>query len=260
MKERFKNKKALVTGSSRGIGKAIAIQLAGEGAEVIIHYNKDKQEAEETAKIIKKRNGKFHLLQADLTDHKKAIKLGEEAWELLGQVDLLVNNAGASYKKRFIDTEIDDVDLFTNLNFKGTLFLTKTIAKKMIQQSVEGSIYTVTSINGIYPGIGFSIYGATKGALEILMKGAALELAPYGIKVNTVALGGIQTDINAAVWKDKEKLKNVNENIPLGRLGQPKEIASLLCALFESNSYMTGNTLIIDGGWLLKHGYERIKK
>lgn len=260
MKKRLENKKALITGSSRGLGKAIAIQLALEGAEVVIHYNERKEEAESVRKKIEMQNGKAHILQADLTDYKNAIRLGEQAWELMGAIDLLVNNAGISYKKSFVETSLEDVNRFTNINFKSTLFLTQTIAKRMIAQNINGSVYTITSINGIQPGVGFSAYGATKGALETLMKGVALELAPYQIKINTLAVGGFQTDINATVWQDLEKLKLVNESIPLGRLGQPEEIAKLLCGLFESNSYMTGNTLVVDGGWLLKHGYETNRK
>lgn len=258
--KRFQDKKALVTGSSRGIGKAIAEQLASEGAEVIIHYHKEKEAAMAVMEKIRKEGGRVHLLQADLMNINEAIQLGEAAWDLLNGIDFLVNNAGVSYKKHFLNATIGDVDYFTGINFKGTLFLTQSIAKRMVRDHIRGSIYTITSINGIQPGIGFTVYGATKGALETLMKGIALELAPYDIKVNTIAVGGIETDINATVWKDSEKLQKVNENIPFGRLGKPEEIASLLCGLLHSNSYMTGNTIIVDGGWLLKHGYEVLSK
>jgi NAD(P)-dependent dehydrogenase (short-subunit alcohol dehydrogenase family) len=130
----------------------------------------------------------------------------------------------------------------------------------MIDRDMGGNIYTITSINGIQPGIGFSAYGATKGALETLMKGVALELAPHDIIVNTLAVGGFKTDINADVWRDGEKLKLVNESIPMGRLGLPDEIAQLLCGLCKHNSYMTGTTLVVDGGWLLKHGYGKVER
>jgi NAD(P)-dependent dehydrogenase (short-subunit alcohol dehydrogenase family) len=252
---RLINKKALVTGSSRGIGKAIALQLAKEGAEVIIHYQKSKEEAEKLAAAIRDNGGKAHILQADLFDCMQAIQLGEEAWKLTGGLDFLINNAGVSYKKHFLDTTPEDVDYFTNINFKSTLLLTQTIAKKMAAGKVEGSVYTVTSINGIQPGPGFSVYGATKGALETLMKGVALELAPHNIKVNTVAVGAVETDINAAVWQDANKQKMVNSHIPMGRFGKTEEIASVLCDLLSSGTYITGSTIKIDGGWLLKNGH-----
>src|SRR6185312_4341818 len=123
------NKKALVTGSSRGIGKAIVQQLAKEGAEVVVHYKGNKIEAEEIARVIKNAGGKVHLLQADLFDINQAIKLAEDAWSAIGGVDFLINNAGVSYKKHFLDTTIEDLDYFTNINFKSTLLLTMTIAK-----------------------------------------------------------------------------------------------------------------------------------
>src|SRR6185437_7088956 len=197
---------------SRGIGKAIVQQLAKEGAEVVIHYKGNKIEAEGIARVIKNAGGKVHLLQADLFDINQAIKLAEDAWNAMGGVDFLINNAGVSYKKHFLDTTIEDLDYFTNINFKSTLLLTMTIAKKMVTSNVPGSIYTITSVNAIQPGVGFSVYGATKGALETLMKGVALELAPHNIKVNTFVLGGIETDINAVIWQNAEKLKTVSEN------------------------------------------------
>jgi NAD(P)-dependent dehydrogenase (short-subunit alcohol dehydrogenase family) len=251
---KFLNKKALVTGSSRGIGKAIILQLAKEGAEVVIHYNKNKADAAIVANSIKNEGGRAHLLQADLLDIQQAIKLGEAAWNIMGGIDFLINNAGVSYKKDFLDTTIEDVDYFTNVNFKSTLLLTSTIAKKMVASNVEGSIYTITSVNGIQPGVGFSVYGATKGALETLMKGVALELAPHNIKVNTFVLGAIETDINAGVWQNVEKLQKVSNNIPMGRFGKAGEVASIICNLLSCDAYMTGSTIKIDGGWLLQTG------
>lgn len=251
---RLLNKKALITGSSSGIGKAIALELATEGAEVIIHFNKNKEEAEAVAGEIKNAGGKAHLLQADLFHIGQAINLGEKAWNLMGRIDILINNAGVSYKKQFLETTIEDLDYFTNINFKSTLLITKTIAKKMVSSNTKGSIYTITSVNGIQPGPGFSVYGATKGALETLMKGVALELAPHNIKVNTFVLGAVETNINAAIWQNEDKLKAVTDYIPLGRFGKPQEIAAIICNLLASDSYMTGSTIKIDGGWLLKTG------
>lgn len=249
------NKKILVTGSSRGIGKAIALQLAQEGAEVIIHYSANKEAADEVLRQVEAYSGKGYVLQADLLDPAKAILLGEKAWEITGGIDFLVNNAGVSYKKHFLDQTMEDIDYFTNINFKSTLLLTQTIARKMVEQNRPGGIYTITSINGLQPGVGLSVYGATKGALETLMKGVALELAPHNILVNTIAVGAVETDMNAAVTQDAEKLALVNSNIPLGRLGKPEEIAAVVTALLKSGSYMTGSCIKIDGGWLLKTGF-----
>lgn len=249
------NKKILVTGSSRGIGKAMALQLAQEGAEVIVHYSANKEAAEQVLQQVRAFAGKGHLLQADLQDPRNAVLLGEQAWDAAGGIDGLINNAGVSYKKHFLDQTMEDIDHFTNINFKSTLLLTQTIARKMVEQQRPGSIYTITSINGLQPGIGLSVYGATKGALETLMKGVALELAPHNILVNTVAVGAIETDMNAAIWQDPEKLALVTGNIPQGRLGKTEEIADLVISLLKSGSYMTGSSIKVDGGWLLKTGF-----
>ncbi len=256
----LKDKKVLVTGATGGIGRAIVNELAGRGADMVLHYLDDEPLAEQTAVSISQTAGVVHTLKADLSKYEEAVALGQKAWQLLNGIDVLINNAGVSYRKPFLDTAPADVDHFVNTNFKGTLWLTKTIAAQMVAHQRPGAIYTITSINGLRPGVGFSLYGATKGALETLMKGIALELAPHNITVNTIAPGGIQTNLNAAVWQDEQKLKTVNENIPMGRLGRPEEIAALLCSLIASNTYMTGVTITIDGGWLLKHGYENPQK
>jgi glucose 1-dehydrogenase len=252
---KLSNKTALITGSSRGIGKALALQLATEGAEVLIHYHTNKEEAENVSELIKQSGGRSHILQADLADPAQAVYLGEQAWKILKRVDYLINNAGVSYKKNFLDTTLNDLDFFFSVNLKGTLLLTQTIAKKMVEDKVQGSIYTITSVNAIQPGLGFSVYGATKGALETLMKGVALELAPYNILVNTVVVGAVQTDINAAVWQDAEKRKTVESNIPIARFGKPEEIAAVICSLLSSGTYLTGSSIKVDGGWLLRIGH-----
>jgi glucose 1-dehydrogenase len=255
----MKGKKALITGASGGIGKAIAMQLGEMGVQVLIHYHTQLEEAKSVADNINAAGGKADIVQADLEDAGQAKQLADRAWQMLNGFDFLVNNAGVSYKKHFLDTTIADIDHFVNINFKGTLLLTQGVARKMIDNSIEGCIYTITSINGLQPGVGLSVYGASKGALETLMKGVALELAPHNINVNTFAIGAIQTDMNADTWQDDEKLKLVNSNIPLGRLGQPEEIAAVICNLLTAGTYMTGATITIDGGWTLKHGYSNPK-
>lgn len=252
---RLKDKKALVTGASRGIGRAIALHLAKAGCAVGVHYRDKIQEAQTLLAEIEKIGGEAQLFPADLGDVDQAIHLGVEAWKKMQGLDFLVNNAGISYKKHFLDTSIEDLDAFTNVNFKGTFFLTQTIARKMVETQTPGSIYTITSVNGLRPGIGLSAYGATKGALETLMKGVALELAPHQIKVNTLAVGAIETDMNASVWQNPALLQAVNEGIPLGRFGQVEEIASIVTDLLASGNYITGSTITIDGGLLLMRGY-----
>lgn len=252
---RLQHKKALITGASGGIGKAIALQLAREGCAVGVHYLDKAEEAQQVAEEIRAMGRTVFVFQADLSEPEQAKQLGEIAWETMQGVDFLVNNAGVSYKKHFLDVTVDDVETFTNINFKGTFFLTQTIARKMVDTQTEGSIYTITSVNALRPGLGLSTYGATKGALETLMQGVAMELAPHRIKVNTIALGAFQTDITAGVWQNPALLKEVNDGIPLGRFGQPQEAAAIVVDLLASGSYLTGASLTLDGGLLLMRGY-----
>ncbi len=252
---RLAGRKALVTGASRGIGRAIALRLAQEGCAVVVHYHESREEAETVAEAIRAMGGTAHLTQADLSDVRQAIRLGEQAWELAGGLDILINNAGISYKRHFLDVTEADFDAFSSINFKSTTFLTQTIARKMVESETAGSIYTITSVNGVRPGLGLSVYGATKGALETLMKGVAMELAPHNIRVNTLAVGAIATDLTRAVWEDADALQTVNEGIPMKRFGLPDEIAAVVTDLIASDSYMTGASITIDGGLLLMRGY-----
>lgn len=257
---RFTNKKVLVTGASRGIGKAIALQLAKEGAFVGVHYHKNKDEANSVAEEIHSNSGKCTLLQANLENVAEAMRLGNDAWSELDGIDFLVNNAGVSYKKHFLDTNIEDVNHFLHINYVGTFFLTQSVAARMVATNQPGSILSITSVNALRPGLGLAAYGASKGALESVMKGIALELAPHNISVNTIAVGAIETDINAGVWSNPELLKEVTEGIPMNRFGKPVEVAAVVCDLLASGSYLTGSTLTLDGGLLLMRGYGKNKR
>lgn len=256
---RVNTKQALITGASQGIGKAIAIQLAKAGCDVVVHYHEHRDDADSVAEAIRQMGRNAYVLQADLQETAQAIQLAEQAWSVAGGLDILVNNAGVSYKKHFLDLTEADFEEFSSVNFRSTTFLTQAVARNMVKHNVAGSIWTVTSVNGIRPGVGLSLYGATKGALEILMKGVAMELGPHNIRVNTLAVGAIQTDINRAVWENPDLLQEVVDGIPAGRLGQPDEIANVLVDLITSGTYMTGSTITIDGGLLLMRGYGKPK-
>jgi NAD(P)-dependent dehydrogenase (short-subunit alcohol dehydrogenase family) len=183
------------------------------------------------------------------------LRLGELAWNSYGKIDYLINNAGISHTKHILDCTLEDFEMFNNINFRGTFLLSQFIARKMIESQIQGSIYTMTSINGILPGVGKALYGATKGALEVLMKGMALDLSPHNININTVVLGAIETDMTAAVIKDENFLKRVEAGIPLNRLGNTQEVAKVVVALLTTGTYMTGSSITIDGGWLIKNGH-----
>lgn len=262
---RLIHKTALVTGASRGIGKAIAIRLAQEGCAVVVHFHEDEPEAERgpaeaVAEMIRSAGGTAYLVQADFVDVQQVINLGEMAWDVAGGLDILINNVGISYKQHFLDLTESDFDAFNTINFKSTTFLTQTVARRMVAAGREGSIYSITSVNGIRPGLGLATYGASKGALETLMKGVAMELAPHNIRVNTLVLGAVDTDMTASVRQDPVLLQTVNDGIPMGRFGQPDEIAAVVTDLVASGSYLTGASITIDGGLLLMRGYGKPEK
>ena len=246
---------ALVTGGSRGIGKAIALELGDKGIDVIINYVRNKDDAELVVNELIKKGSRACAIQADMGNVEDVLRLGEVAWNTFGRIDYLINNAGIALTKHILDCTLEDFESLNNVNFRGTFLLSQFIARKMVGEQFKGSIYTITSINGILPGVGKALYGATKGALETMMKGMALDLSPHHININTLAVGAIETDMTAAVIKDQDFLKRVEAGIPLSRLGKPEEVARVVVALLTTGTYMTGSTITIDGGWLIKNGY-----
>ena len=252
----MKDKIIFVTGSSRGIGRAIALKAAEEGADVIVHYSSSAAQAEEVAGRIESMGRRAHTVRGNWSVPAEVLKACEEAWKAFGKIDILINNAGLNLKKHFLETRVEDFDAVFGVNVKGTFLATHTIAHLMVAARIEGQILTVTSINGIRPGAGFSVYGATKGALEMMMKGAALDLSPHGIRVNTIAAGAVRTDMNADVVADPELFKTAVNSIPMKRIADPEEIADITCAIASSSgSYMTGSTILADGGMNLIRGH-----
>jgi len=249
-------KRILVTGASRGIGRAIALACARRGAAVAVHYGESAEAASEAEREIRGFGGRAALVRGDWADAASVSRVVAEAWEALGGLDALVNNAGLNYKRPFLESDEADLERLWRVNVRGPFLATKEAARRMIDSGIPGRVLTVTSVNGVRPGAGFSVYGSTKGALEMLMKGAALELAQYGILVNTLAVGAVATDMNRDVTGDPEALRTVEAAIPVGRMGTAGEIGALAASfLRDDNAYMTGATVVVDGGLLLTRGY-----
>lgn len=251
--------KVLITGASQGIGRAVASAFAKAGAHLALHYFGDKSQTEANYPELSDVKSNINWFQADFNNIAEINQLVKDSWNTLGSINLLINNAGISFKTHFLDYTPNDIDSFLNINFRGTILVTQGVARLMVKSEVKGAVYTITSVNGIRPSVGLSVYGASKAALEVAMKGAAMELAPHSIRVNTIALGAIETPMNEGLLKDEEKLQQVTEFIPLGRLGHAEEVAQLILNLVNVDSYMTGNTIVFDGGWLLKTGYALAK-
>ena len=242
-------KVALVTGGSRGIGRAIAIRLAAEGAKVAVNYAGNKAAAEEVKAIIEKQGGTAHLIQADVSDASAACEMVERVHAELGGLDILVNNAGITRDTLLIRMKDEDFDAVIGTNLKGVYACTKAAAKIMTKQR-SGRIVNLSSVVGEIGNIGQTNYAAAKAGVIGFTKAAAKEFAARGIAVNTVGPGFIDTDMTA-VLKDSIREKLI-ENIPLGALGKPEHVADAVIFLVsDAASYITGQTLNVDGGMVM---------
>ena len=254
---RLQGKVAIITGSSSGIGQAIAIRLAAEGATVVIDYRGDPEAAEDTLRQIQSTGGKGITVQADVSKMTEIQNLIDQTWQQLGGCDILVNNAGIEKGSDFWDTPEADYDAVFAVNLKGPFFLTQAFVRKLRDAKKPGRIINISSVHEdmVFPH--FSTYCASKGGMRMLMRNLAVELGPLGITVNNVAPGAIATPINAEMMKDPAKLDPLLRNIPLGRMGTSEEVAGLVAYLASDEAdYITGSTYVIDGG-LMRNYHEQ---
>ncbi len=246
---RFTGKVAIVTGSSSGIGQAIAIRLGSEGAAVVVDYNSHPEGANDTKSKIEAAGGKAITVQADVTKLPDVQNLVEQAWQQLGGCDILVNNAGVERGAPFQDVSEADYDLVMNTNLKGAFFLTQRFVQKLLAAKKPGRVINISSVHEdmVFPH--FASYCAAKGGMRMLMRDLAMELGPAQITVNNVAPGAISTPINQKMMANKQELDALLNNIPLGRMGTSQEVAGLVAFLASDEAaYVTGSTYVIDGG------------
>jgi glucose 1-dehydrogenase len=245
----LKGKVAIVTGASQGIGQGIAKRLGCEGAKVIVDYVGKPDGAEETERAIKDAGGEGEIVQADVTRADDISNLIEAAWTKFGSADILVNNAGMEKKSDFWDTPEEDYDKIMAVNLRGPFFLTQAFVRRLRDAKKPGRIVNISSVHEdmVFPG--FATYCCSKGGMRMLMRDLSVELGPLGITINNVAPGAIVTPINKSLLEDKPKLNALLNNIPLGRLGTPEDVAGLVAFLASDDAaYVTGSTFVIDGG------------
>jgi len=256
-------KTVLVTGSNRGIGRAIALRLAQEDATLIIDYLKGDQAACQVAEEIKACCRGAMTVQADVGNVQSIQAMVTEAINHLGGIDILVNNAGIEKAQSFLDVSEKDFDLIVGVDLKGVFFVSQAVARHMIATQRKGKIINISSVHEELPFPGYASYCAAKGGVRMLTRTLAIELAPFGITVNGIAPGAIATDINADVRGQSESLRELIENIPLKRLGTPEDVAAVAAFMASSDAdYVTGYTYFVDGGllWNYEEGTVATKK
>lgn len=239
-------KTAVVTGASRGIGRAIALQLASEGANVVVNFSGSEQKAQQVVEEINSLGAKAIAVQANVADNESVQSLMNAAIEQFGSIDILVNNAGITRDNLIMRMKEEEWDDVINTNLKGVFLCTKAVTRQMMKQR-SGRIINITSIVGVMGNAGQANYVAAKAGVIGLTKTTARELASRNILVNAIAPGFITTEMTDAL--PEEVKSSMLSQIPLGSLGEPEHIAKAVVFLAsEDSNYMTGQTLHIDGG------------
>lgn len=242
---------ALVTGSTQGIGRGIAVRLAQAGADVVINGREDDADARESAAQVRATGRRAGIVAADVSRVEDCQRLVRESVAQLGRLDILVNNAGIQTQAGFLDASLEDYERVLAVNLRGPFFLAQAFARHLREAGHGGRIINNSSVHEELPHPNFASYCASKGGLKMLMRNLAIELAPLGITVNNVAPGAIETPINRELLQQPDKLAGLLQGIPARRLGQPRDIAGAVAFLASDEAdYITGTTLVIDGGLL----------
>ena len=247
---------AIVTGAAQGIGRACAIRLAQEGAKVVVADISD-EDGKKVVAAIQKSGGAAHFVDCDISEKLDVHNLIAKTLEVHGRIDVLVNNAGVVDDAPFLDLTEQEYDRILSINLKGAFLAGQAAARQMVKQGRRdtgggaGAIVNMSSVNAVFALPDHVAYSISKGGLAQLTKAMAIALAPHGVRVNAVGPGTIETPLIASVVKDEAFRKKVLSRTPLGRIGQPEEIAAIVAWLASDQaSYVTGTTVYADGGRL----------
>ena len=245
--KRLLGKIAIITGASRGIGREIAIAFAKEGAGIAIVYSKDDSGAEETLEYLKEIGASAIKIKRDISIFENTAQIVEEVLSHYGKIDILVNNAAQSVIGLFSDSDKEGIDKIINTNLLGPMYLTNNVLPHLYGN--EGVILNISSMWGEVGASCEVLYSASKGGINSFTKALAKELAPSNIRVNAIAPGVIDTKMNE--FLSEEDRNNIEEEIPIGRFGDPEEIANTAVFLCSKDaSYITGQIIRVDGGFI----------
>lgn len=249
---RLKGKVAIVTGGSRGMGRAYCLAMAREGATVVVNYVSQAEAAEEVAREITKAGGQAVAWKADVGTKAEVEQMVDVIVERFGRLDAMVSNAGIVHKAPLLEQTEDVIDRIVHINIKGNIFCTQAAARHMMRRK-SGKIILCSSIVAIVGEPRLSVYTASKGAILAYTRAAAVELAPYGISVNCVLPGTTVTDMSRDVLTDPVMKKALIEPVPLGRLGAPEDLVGIVLYLASDEaSWTTGQSFVVDGGHCAK--------
>ncbi|WP_128330915.1 glucose 1-dehydrogenase [Apibacter sp. HY039] len=252
----LKGKVAVITGSSTGLGKAIAQRFGKEGISVIVNYFSDKKDAEDLVKEIEKSGGKAIAVQGDVGKEEDIKKLSKAAIDTFGDLDIWINNAGHQKKIPTHEMALDDWNSVISTNLTGVFLGSREAIRYFLEKNKKGIIINMSSVHERIPKPHFVHYSASKGGVKMLTETLALEYAQKGIRVNCIAPGAIYTPINAD-FKDPKIVEEVEETIPLGYVGKPEDISNVAVWLCSSQAeYITGTSIFADGGMKLYPSFE----
>jgi glucose 1-dehydrogenase len=256
--------KALVTGGSSGIGRAVAIALGGAGADVAVNYRSGEEEAAEVVAAIKEKGSNAIALQADVSKEDQVQAMFARMFEPFGTIDILVANAGLQQDAPFIQMTLQQWNTVINVNLTGQFLCCREAVREFKRRGVRkevscaaGKIICMSSVHDTIPWAGHVNYAASKGGVMLMMKSIAQEVAPYRIRVNSISPGAIRTPINRQAWETPEAYAELLRLIPYKRIGEPEDIARAAVWLASDEAdYLTGTSLYVDGGMTLYPGFE----
>jgi glucose 1-dehydrogenase len=260
---KLKGQSALVTGANSGIGKAVAIALANDGANVVVNYVTKPEVAQQVVDEIKSNGGNAIALPADVSKEDQVQAMFQAMYKEFGTIDILVNNAGLQKDAAFENMSLADWQLVIDVNLTGQFLCAREATREFLRRGIipersvaAGKIICMSSVHEVIPWGGHVNYATSKGGVMLLMKSMAQELAPKKIRVNSIGPGAIQTPINRSAWETPEALNSLLTLIPYNRIGQPEDIGKVAVWLASDESdYITGTTIFADGGMTLYPGF-----
>ena len=255
---------AIVTGSSSGIGRSIAIALGAAGAKVVVNYVGGERKAREVVETIEAAGGTAFAVQADVSKEDQVEALFEETLSAWGALDILVNNAGLQRDAAFDDLTLDDWQKVIDVNLTGQFLCTRSAVRAFKRQGIRasvsaaaGKIICISSVHDVIPWAGHVNYAASKGGVMLMMKSVAQEVAPFRIRVNSICPGAVRTPINTEAWSTPEAYAELMKLVPYKRIGEPDDIGHVAVWLASDHSdYITGSNIYVDGGMTLYPGFE----